>query len=60
MMNELITMEDINIENMIYNVRVQYVMLDSDLALLYGVTTGNLNKAKNRNINRFPSDFCFY
>ena len=34
-------------------------MLDTDLAQLYGVTTGNLNKAVQRNINRFPSDFMF-
>ncbi len=34
-------------------------MLDSDLALLYGVTTGNFNKAINRNERRFPSDFSF-
>src|SRR5436853_749444 len=35
------------------------VLLDSDLAALYGVTTGNLNKAVSRNRDRFPSDFCF-
>ncbi len=35
------------------------VMLDFDLARLYGVTTGNLNKAVNRNRGRFPSDFMF-
>ena len=34
-------------------------MLDRDLAGLYGVTTGNLNKAVNRNIDRFPDDFMF-
>jgi hypothetical protein len=34
-------------------------MLDSDLAELYQVTTGNLNKAVNRNIKRFPEDFMF-
>lgn len=34
-------------------------MLDFDLARLYGVTTGNLNKAVSRNRARFPSDFCF-
>ena len=39
--------------------RNQKVMLDSDLARLYGVTTGNLNKAVNRNRGRFPSDFMF-
>ncbi|HEY4273230.1 MAG TPA: ORF6N domain-containing protein [Candidatus Udaeobacter sp.] len=35
------------------------VMLDSDLAALYGVTTGNLNKAVKRNADRFPIDFMF-
>jgi|SRR6266699_1313123 len=39
--------------------RNQKVILDSDLARLYGVTTGNLNKAVNRNRGRFPSDFMF-
>ncbi|WP_232009385.1 ORF6N domain-containing protein [Mucilaginibacter mallensis] len=34
-------------------------MLDKDLAELYQVTTGNLNKAVNRNIKRFPDDFMF-
>ena len=34
-------------------------MLDKDLAVLYGVTTGNLNKAVKRNIKRFPEDFMF-
>lgn len=43
----------------IYEVRGQKVMLDKDLAFLYGVTTGNLNKAVNRNLQRFPPDFMF-
>ena len=43
----------------IHLVRGQKVMLDSDLAALYAVTTGNLNKAVARNRDRFPSDFCF-
>jgi len=47
------------IANKIYLIRGQKVMLDRDLAQLYGVTTGNLNKAVNRNIERFPSDFMF-
>ena len=34
-------------------------MLDRDLASLYGITTGNLNKAVRRNIDRFPEDFMF-
>ena len=40
-------------------IRGQKVMLDADLAELYNVTTGNLNKAVGRNIERFPDDFMF-
>jgi hypothetical protein len=40
-------------------VRGQKVLLDMDLARLYGVTTGNLNKAVKRNMSRFPADFMF-
>ena len=40
-------------------IRGQKVLLDFDLAILYGVTTGNLNKAVKRNADRFPSDFMF-
>lgn len=40
-------------------VQGKQVMLDSDLALLYQVDTGNLNKAMKRNYKRFPEDFCF-
>src|SRR3972149_8492853 len=47
------------IENKIFLVRGKKVMFDRDLAVLYGVTTGNLNKAVNRNIERFPDDFMF-
>jgi hypothetical protein len=47
------------IEQSVYLVRGQRIMLDSDLAVLYGVTTGNLNKAVQRNLDRFPSDFMF-
>ena len=47
------------IEGKILFVRNKKVMLDRDLAQLYGVTTGNLNKAVNRNIDRFPEDFMF-
>ncbi len=47
------------IENRILLIRGHKVMLDSDLADLYGVTTGNLNKAVTRNISRFPGDFMF-
>ena len=52
-------MADELIINKIYFVRGQKVMLDEDLAELYHVTTGNLNKAVARNIKRFPPDFSF-
>jgi len=47
------------IERRIFLIRGQKVLLDSDLAELYGVTTGNLNLAVRRNKIRFPSDFMF-
>jgi len=47
------------IENKIYIIRGQKVMLDKDLAWLYEVETKNLNKAVKRNIERFPEDFMF-
>ena len=47
------------IENKIYLIRGHKVMLDSELAALYKVSTKNLNKAVKRNIGRFPEDFMF-
>ncbi len=47
------------IQNKIYEIRGQRVMLDRDLAELYQVTTGALNQAVKRNVARFPSDFMF-
>lgn len=47
------------IENRIYVIRNQKVMLDSDLAELYGVETKHLKRQVNRNIGRFPIDFMF-
>ncbi len=47
------------IENKILLIRGLKVLLDRDLADFYGVTTGNLNKAVTRNIDRFPEDFMF-
>jgi hypothetical protein len=47
------------IERQIYIVRGQRVMLDSDLAALYGVSTTALNQAVQRNAERFPADFAF-
>lgn len=56
-MKEIVVCE--NIERKIYFIRKYKVLLDSDLATLYGVTTGNLNKAVKRNRGRFPDDFMF-
>lgn len=47
------------IESRIHFIRGQRVMLGSDLSVLYGVTTGNLNKAVRRNAACFPADFMF-
>lgn len=47
------------IENRIYIIRGQRVMLDQDLASLYGVPTKRLNEQVRRNIDRFPEDFMF-
>ena len=47
------------IENMIYLIRGQKVMLDSDLAILYEIDTSQLNRQVRRNLNRFPDDFMF-
>jgi len=47
------------IQNKIYKIRSQKVMLDFDLAELYEVQTKNLNLAVKRNLKRFPKDFLF-
>ena len=47
------------IQDKIYEIRGQRVMLDRDLAEMYGVLTKALNQAVKRNIDRFPSDFMF-
>lgn len=56
-MSEVIPIE--RIESKILLIRGKKVLLDRDLAELYNVTTGNLNKAVSRNIERFPEDFMF-
>ena len=48
-----------SIESLILTVRGQRVMLDSDLARIYGVTTHRLNEQFKRNEARFPEDFAF-
>ena len=55
--DQLVVMD--NIESLIKVIRGQQVMLDKDLATLYGVETRTLNQAVKRNIQRFPSDFRF-
>ena len=53
-------MNDIQtIQSKIYEIRGQRVMLDFDLAAMYGVETRALNQAVKRNIERFPEDFMF-
>ena len=47
------------LETLIYEIRGQRVMLDSDLAQIYGVETKSLNRAVKRNRDRFPRDFVF-
>jgi len=54
-----ILLPDEIVSGKIYLIRGTKVMLDKDLAELYGVLTGNLNKAVKRNIKRFPGDFMF-
>ena len=57
--NAITILNESDIQNMVYEIRGQRVMLDSDLAQLYGVETKNLNKAVRRNLERFPEDFMF-
>ena len=56
-MTKALTLQQI--ESKIFTIRGKKIMLDRDLALLYGVTTFNLNKAVKRNKGRFPADFMF-
>ena len=60
-MQDILIKNDVKIEDMIYEIRGKYVMLDSDLAILYECTNGtkDINKAVKRNAERFPSDFYF-
>ena len=61
MTEELIVTKNINIEDMIYEIRGKQVILDFDLARLYECNNGtkDINKAVKRNIDRFPEDFYF-
>ena len=56
---KIVVVGNTEIQNMIYSVRGKQVMVDSNLAELYKVTTGRLNEQVKRNLNRFPSQFMF-
>ncbi len=58
-MNNIQPSKFAQIKNLIYSIRGKQVMLDSDLAEIYGVETKNLNRAVKRNIERFPNKFRF-
>jgi hypothetical protein len=58
-MSKSVAITDEIVINKIYLIRGKKVMLDRDLSEMYGVTTGNLNKAVSRNLRRFPEDFMF-
>ena len=58
-MHDIVPIETQSIQNKIYTIRDTQVMLDEDLAFLYGVETKALNKSVNRNIERFPQKFRF-
>ena len=57
--NPNLSFEIVDIQPMIQVIRGQQVMLDKDLAMLYGVETKRLNEQVKRNIERFPDDFMF-
>ena len=58
-MEGVIMLEKIKIENLIYEIRGKQVMLDSDVASLFGYSTKDLNRNVKNNINRFPENYCF-
>ena len=53
------SIEGEDVKNLIHVIRGKQVIIDSDLAMLYQVETGALNRSVKRNINRFPEDFRF-
>ncbi len=59
MENEISILEENSIRSKIHVIRSQQVMLDRDLAIIYGVETKRLNEQVKRNIERFPEQFCF-
>ena len=59
-MNKVITIKEENIASHFYLIRGEKIILDYDLAMLYGVETGALKQAVKRNIKRFPGRFHAY
>ena len=59
MSDDLVAVPELSIENCILLIRGHKVILDRELARLYGVSTRTLNQAVKRNLNRFPDDFMF-
>ena len=57
--NEIAIIDEQNIKDMVYEVRGQRVMLDFDLARIYGYETKAFNQQVTRNIDRFPKEFRF-
>lgn len=55
----ILSVDSEKIQNLVYTIRGQQVMLDSELAELYGYEVKRLNEQVGRNINRFPRDFMF-
>ena len=60
-MNDLVIKDNIKIEDLIYEVRGKQVMIDSDLAVLYGCKNGTkeINQAVKNNMSKFPDRYCF-
>ena len=59
MEKEISILEDNSIRSKIHIIRGQQVMIDRDIAELYGVETRRLNEQVKRNSERFPKEFCF-
>lgn len=58
-MSKELTLTNAHIENLIFTIRGVQVMLDNDLAEMYGVSTARINEQVKRNLERFPDDFMF-
>ena len=59
MLNEVVVNDEKRIENMIYEIRGKYVMVDSDIARLYNVETKRINEAVRNNPDKFPERFSW-